>query len=294
MAIRKGQRIIDGCGGIAFTKLHGLGNDYLYIDARVMAPRDWPEVARRMSDRHFGVGADGIILIERGRSTAHRMRIFNADGSEAEMCGNGLRGFAKWLYDRGEAGAEQAVETGAGVLSPRITGVENGRAVMIRVDLGAPRLDLGAVGFAGPAGMSADALAITLDGGETVAARAVSMGNPHLLIFGPLWEEATLHRLGPALERHPWFPQRINVHSVEVVESGKIRVRHWERGSGPTLACGTGVAAALVAAAAAGGTGRKAVVEVPGGSLEAEWGPDDHVYLEGPAVEVFRGYYRPL
>lgn len=270
-----------------------MGNDYLYIDARTMAPRDWRELARRMSDRHFGVGADGIILIERGRSVGHAMRIFNADGSEAEMCGNGLRGFAKWLYDRGEAGSEQAVETGAGVLYPRVTRSENGRAVTIRVDLGQPRLDLDAVGYDGPAGASADALVLPLAGGETVTASAVSMGNPHLVVFGGGWDDATLYRLGPAIERHPWFPRRVNVHAADVIDSGRIRVRHWERGSGPTLACGTGVAATLVAAAASGRTARKAIVEVPGGVLGAEWEANDHVYLEGPAVEVFRGYFRP-
>ncbi|CAB1128528.1 Diaminopimelate epimerase [Candidatus Hydrogenisulfobacillus filiaventi] len=283
---------------IPFTKMHGLGNDYLYIDIRraepVLAELPWPDVARAMSDRHFGVGSDGIILIaptdEPG--CVARMRIFNADGSESEMCGNGLRAMAKWLYDRGEAGARQRILTGAGILEPEVVEVDAvGRARRIRVNMGAPRFrrrDLG---------MSGDPEAEFIDAalpweGEALEATAVSMGNPHAIFFGPLWDTERLASWGPRLEHHPWFTRRVNVHSVEVVDRSHLRMRHWERGAGMTLACGTGAAAAAVAAAVTGRAGRRVTIEVPGGSLLAEWEETSgSVFLTGPAEEVAEGTF---
>ena len=281
-------------GAVRFTKLHGLGNDYLYIDARGMPERDWTDLARRMSDRHFGIGGDGIILVVRSAVAPVGMRIFNADGSESEMCGNGLRGLAKWLYDRGEFGKEQAVETGAGVLYPRVVAVEQGRATQIRVDMGPPRWSRGAIGISvgdPDAPFRDDAIEVE---GEIIRATAVSMGNPHLIIFGPLWDDERLARLGPRLERHPWFPRRINVHSVAVESRTAIRMRHWERGAGATLACGTGVAAAVAVASASGRTDTRVTVSVPGGELVAEYvAASGHMVLTGPAVEVGEGIYAP-
>ncbi len=289
-----------GAGGVnsgvevRFTKLHGLGNDYLYIDARALPEGDWADLARRMSDRHFGVGADGIILIVSSAVAPVGMRIFNADGSESEMCGNGLRGLAKWLYDRGVLGKEQAVETGAGVLYPTVVAVDQGRATRIRVDMGPPRWSRAAIGIsAGDPDAPFRDQAVEV-GGENVRATAVSMGNPHLIVFGPLWDDERLARLGPGLERHPWFPRRINVHSVAVESWGVIRMRHWERGAGATMACGTGVAAAVAAASTGGLTANRVTVHVPGGVLMAEHDTQNgHMFLEGPAVEVCEGIYAP-
>jgi diaminopimelate epimerase len=281
-------------GPIAFTKMHGCGNDYLYIDVRRWPgweQVDWSAVAIQMSDRHFGVGSDGIILIAPSAVAPVRMRIFNSDGSESEMCGNGLRAMAKWLYDRGEMGAEQAIETGAGVLHPRVVASQGGRATWIRVDMGMPRWTRGAVGMTDDPDAPATAVTVQTQG-ETWTGTGVSMGNPHLVIFGPRWDEETMARRGAALERHPLFPQRINVHSVEVVDPEHLKMRHWERGAGLTLACGTGVCAATVAGVLTGQSRRQVLVEVPGGQLKAEWDEaTGHVFLEGPAVEVCQGTF---
>ncbi|MCL4520839.1 MAG: diaminopimelate epimerase [Firmicutes bacterium] len=276
---------------IRFTKMHGLGNDYLYIDARDMVGQDWPQLAQAMSDRHFGVGADGIILIVPSDQAPVGMRIFNQDGSESEMCGNGLRAMAKWLFDRGQGGLEQAIETGAGVLYPQVVEVKEQKAVRIRVDMGRPQWTRQALGITvGSAedGFREQTIAV---GEERVTASAVSMGNPHLIVFGPLWDDSQLCRLGPRLEHHPWFSRRINVHSVEVKTPERLSMRHWERGAGPTLACGTGVAAAVALAYEDKKTGPRVQVTVPGGELVAEVAQDGRILLEGPAVEVFEGVY---
>ena len=282
-----------GSEGIRFTKMHGLGNDYLYIDARELPDQNWPELARAMSDRHFGVGADGIILIVRSNRAPVGMRIFNLDGSESEMCGNGLRAMAKWLFDRGQLGRLQDIETGAGVLHPEIVDVENGKAVRIRVDMGAARWTRADLGIVVGAPNDTFQNQPVVVGDITVVGTGVSMGNPHFIVFGPLWDDRQLYQMGPSLETHPLFSRRINVHCVEVNAPDRIRMRHWERGSGPTLACGTGVAAAVSAAAASGLTESRVQVTVPGGSLTAEIADDGRVFLEGPAVEVFEGVYRP-
>ncbi|MCY0865814.1 MAG: diaminopimelate epimerase [Sulfobacillus sp.] len=276
-----------------FTKLHGLGNDYLYFDAREGGPwPDWSAFARAISDRHFGVGADGIIVIEPSTTAEVRMRIFNADGSESEMCGNGLRALAKWLYDRGWAGTRQLIETGAGLLAPEIVETEGGKATRIRVNMGPPRFRRKDIGMLGDPDAEALDEAVTVDG-RRFSLTCASMGNPHAMIFGPLMDEATLAHYGSRIETDPLFPRRVNVHSVEVRDPGHIRMRHWERGAGLTLACGTGVAATLAAAHYTGRTGPRVEVEVPGGILEAEWEnpPTGPIYLTGPAVEVFSGTY---
>lgn len=283
---------------IPFTKMHGLGNDYLYIDLRfgtVPTELPWSAVAQAMSDRHFGAGADGIILIAASEVADARMRILNADGSESEMCGNGLRALAKWLFDRGLAGARQRIQTGAGILQPEVVEVDSaGRARLIRVNMGRPQLTAGAIGLEG---LPPDAPAHDLELevlGERLRFTGVSMGNPHAIFFGPLWDQRQLETWGPAIERHPRFPRRINVHAVTVEAPDHLRMVHWERGAGRTLACGTGAAAALVAAAASGRTARAARIDVPGGSLRGEWDPaDDAVYLVGPAQEVYQGVFQP-
>ncbi|PSR36049.1 MAG: diaminopimelate epimerase [Sulfobacillus thermosulfidooxidans] len=279
---------------LRFTKMHGLGNDYLYIDIRDMADQPdsvWSHYAVLMSDRHFGVGADGIILIARSNVAPVRMRIFNADGSESEMCGNGLRALAKWLFDRGQFQSGQAVETGAGLLYPEIVSQEGGRARIIRVDMGPPRLTRQDMGMTGQP--DAHCLEEPLDvNGEVYSMTCVSMGNPHVIIFGPLWDEDTMAKRGAAIEHHPLFSRRTNVHSVEVEDYTHLKIRHWERGAGLTLACGTGVAASTVAAVLTQRTARQVTVSVPGGTLEALWDEaTGHVFLTGPAQEVCEGTF---
>ncbi len=278
---------------VAFTKVQGLGNDYLFLDgiAAALPPR-LPELARVLSDRHFGPGADGIITMERGAAAPLRMRIWNADGSEAEMCGNGIRGFAKLAYERGYVTAERfAVETGAGVLWPTVL-PEGGRVRRVRVDMGVPRLRRGEVPMTGPA--EDPCLEEPLEvAGRTLAVNAVSMGNPHAVVFVDDVDAMPLGVVGPALERHPVFPQRVNAGFAQVLASDRLRLRVWERGSGETLACGTGACAAVVAAVRTGRGGRRATVELPGGALEVEWAEDGRVFMTGPTVEVYSGVYAP-
>lgn len=279
---------------VRFTKMHGLGNDYLFIDTREMADRDerdWGALAVQMSDRHFGVGSDGIILIAPSERAPVRMRIFNADGSESEMCGNGLRALAKWLYDRGQLGASQVIETGAGLLYPEVLETRDGRATRIRVNMGAPRLTRGAMGMEGDPEAMCMGEPLTVDG-DTFTIYCVSMGNPHVMLFGPMFDVERMASVGSRIERHPAFRHRTNVHSVEVESPSRFRMRHWERGAGLTMACGTGVSAALVAAVLAQGVSREATVTVPGGELEASWDEKTGaVFLTGPAVEVCEGVF---
>lgn len=278
-----------------FTKLHGLGNDYIYLDGlRENLPPEnrWPELSRRMSDRHFGVGADGIILVlPSGTPGARfRMRIFNADGSEAEMCGNGVRAFARYVFEHGLTDAtEIPVETGAGIITPSLI-LEGGVISAIRVDMGVPRLRPEEIPVADWSGNRVVGETLTA-GGRDYAVTCVSMGNPHCVVFVDELAAVDLQREGPALENHPAFPRRTNVEFVRAAGPAELFMRVWERGSGVTLACGTGACAALVAAALNGLTGRDAVIHLDGGDLRVTWAEDGHVYLTGPAEEVFEGEY---
>ena len=277
-----------------FDKLHGLGNDYLYFDARETDAGDeyWGELARHICDRHFGVGADGIILIGRSNSADARMTIYNADGSRSEMCGNGLRALAKWLYDRRLAGRDQIIETDAGLLYPEVVELKGGLAYKIRVNMGRPRFAAKDSGFAAGGDQPFLNEEIFLEDEGKFQASLVSMGNPHLIIFGSLWDEATMAKIGSKLEHHPWFPSRINVHSVEVLDTHHLAIRHWERGAGLTLACGTGAVACAAAAIRLNLALSPLSLDVPGGVLQAEWSGDDTpIYLTGPAEEVFSGRY---
>lgn len=278
-----------------FTKLHGLGNDYVYLDGvtQDLAGFDLPTLARVLSDRHFGVGGDGIILILPSQSADFRMRIFNSDGSEAEMCGNGIRGFAKYVYEHGLTSKTQlAVETGAGIIRPKLLIAHDGRVEKVRVDMGSPRLARAEIPMAGePPDQPVINEALAVDD-ETFTITCVSMGNPHCVVFLDAATDLTafpVSTLGPAIENHRAFPRRTNVEFAIVKEPQRILMRVWERGAGETLACGTGACATLVAAALTGRADRKATVQLPGGELEIEWADDDHVYMTGPAVEVFSG-----
>lgn len=277
---------------LPFTKMQGAGNDYIYINGfreRVSNPA---ELAVKMSDRHFGVGADGLVLILPSATCDARMRMFNADGSEAEMCGNASRCVAKYVYDHGLASKDLiSLETAAGVKLIRLL-FADGSVVGATVDMGRPALDAPSIPVLAPgAGDAVISMPVTVDRQE-YRITAVSMGNPHAALFMADIDNLDLARIGPALENHPVFPQRANIEFVEVLARDRIRMRVWERGSGETLACGTGACAALVACALNGLTGNEADVEMRGGRLHVKWDrSQDHVFLSGPAVTVFKGEY---
>ncbi|GIX47276.1 MAG: diaminopimelate epimerase [Candidatus Tectimicrobiota bacterium] len=271
-----------------FTKMHGLGNDYIYVNGFEETLADPAAVARVVSDRHFGIGSDGLILILPSTRADFRMRIFNADGSEAEMCGNGIRCLAKYVYDHGlTRKTTLQVETGAGILELRLT-VKDGRVEAVRVDMGEPRLQRADIPMQGPAGpVLQEPLHVD---GERFLVTAVSMGNPHCVVFVEDVEGFPVAHWGPRFEHHPAFPRGVNAEFVQVLDPHRLRLRVWERGSGETLACGTGAAAAAVAAHLAGKAERQVTVHLPGGALELEWdAASNHVFMTGPAVEVFRG-----
>jgi diaminopimelate epimerase len=272
-----------------FTKMHGIGNDYVYVSTFDQAPPDDPrQLAVAVSDRHFGIGGDGLIMIMPSERADARMRMFNADGSEGEMCGNGVRCVARYLYDHGLARKEQVtIETGRGILALDLE-FSAGRVQRVRVDMGPPILDPERIPTLLPgrppinASIEVDAL--------VMAVTAVSTGNPHVVIYESDVAAFPLESLGPKLERHPAFPKRVNVHIVEVVGPHEVKMRTWERGSGITLACGTGACAVCVAGVLTGRTARSIVAHLPGGDLELSW-PDDRssIFMTGPAVEVFSG-----
>ena len=272
-----------------FTKMHGIGNDYVYVDCvRSAPPADPAGVARAVSDRHFGIGSDGLILICPSERADARMRMFNADGSESEMCGNGLRCVAKFVYDHGIARKPRlAIETGRGILSVDLE-VANDKVSRVRVNMGAPILQASDIPTKLPGDPPVNApLEVA---GETFAVTCVSMGNPHAVAYVSDVEALSLETLGPKVEHHPAFPRRVNAHFVQVHAPNEVTMRTWERGSGITLACGTGACAVCVAGVLTGKTARKLLAHLPGGDLELEWSEaDNHVYMTGPATEVFSG-----
>jgi diaminopimelate epimerase len=270
-----------------FIKMHGIGNDYVYIDCFRETVPEPEKLAIHVSDRHFGVGGDGLILIMPSDQADARMRIFNADGSEAQMCGNGIRCLAKYVYESGISRKPAiAVETLAGVLSLQLI-TANGVVEQVTVDMGTPRLRRQDIPMRG-AGDRVLGEQLTA-GDREFAVTCVSMGNPHCVIYVDDVAQFPVTHYGPLLERHAQFPQRTNVEWVERLNRREIRQRTWERGSGETLACGTGACAATVASVLNGKTDRTVTVHLLGGDLEIEWAADEHVYMTGPAVEVFRG-----
>ncbi len=272
-----------------FTKMHGLGNDYVYVSLFDQSLAvDPARLAIIVSDRHFGVGADGLILIMPSDRADARMRMFNADGSEGEMCGNGVRCVAKYVYDHGiTRNNPVTIETGRGVLTLELE-VSGGRVERVRVDMGPPILEPSAIPTLLEGCPPLDApLSI---GDRAFPVTAVSMGNPHAVIHVPDVAGFPLETIGPQIERHPAFPRRVNVHFVEILSFNEVQMRTWERGSGITLACGTGACAVCVAGVLTGRTGRRIVARLPGGSLELEWpANDESVFMTGPATEVFSG-----
>jgi diaminopimelate epimerase len=280
-----------------FVKMHGIGNDYVYVDCvRNPPPADPVALARAVSDRHFGIGSDGLILVCPSEKADARMRMFNADGSEAEMCGNGLRCVAKFVYDKGIARKPQLkIETGRGVLTVDLE-VKNDKVSRATVNMGEPILKSADI----PTTLGGDPpieakLKMGYSDGPTPRVTCVSMGNPHAVLYGgdellQTGDGDPLVALGPKIERDPHFPRRTNVHFVKVHSPSEVTMRTWERGSGITLACGTGAAAVCVAGVLTGRTGRKILAHLPGGDLELHWSEADNcVYKTGPATEVFTG-----
>jgi diaminopimelate epimerase len=272
-----------------FTKMHGIGNDYVYVSTfDQKAPANPAQLAVTMSDRHFGIGGDGLILIVPSERADARMRMFNADGSEGEMCGNGVRCVAKYLFDHGlTRKSAVTIETGRGVLALDLE-VHDGRVQRVRVDMGRPILEPSLIPtlLAGQPPVD-QPLRV---GDHEFAVTAVSTGNPHAVIYVDDVAAFPLESLGPQIEHHPAFPRRVNVHVVQVLTARELQMRTWERGSGITLACGTGACAVCVAGVLTQRTERSILAHLPGGDLELAW-PDDHasVFMTGPATEVFSG-----
>jgi diaminopimelate epimerase len=276
-----------------FVKMHGAGNDYVYIDGFQEAISDPAALAIAVSNRNFGIGSDGLILILPSALADVKMRMFNSDGSEAEMCGNGVRCVAKYAYDHGLVAKEVVtVETGAGVLTLQLYPNAAGRIEKVRVNMGLPRLTRGEIPLTGdPVAQVVNEPLSILD--QTFAITCVSMGNPHCVIFVDDVENFPVAKYGPLIEHHPLFPRRTNVEFVEVRSCSEVRQRTWERGAGETLACGTGASAVVVAGVLTGRTERVIKNILTGGELEMEWSADGSVFMTGPAVEVFSGEYHP-
>lgn len=276
-----------------FTKMHGAGNDYVYINGFEERVDDPVILAQRVSNRNFGIGSDGLILILPSEQADVKMRMFNADGSEAEMCGNGIRCVAKYAYDHGLVKKLQIeVETGNGVLPLQLFTNAAGLVDRVQVNMGAPRLARSQLPMIGIEEEMAIGIELPL-GDDRLEITCVSMGNPHCVIFVDDVEDCGLETIGPQIENHEWFPQRINVEFVEVVSPNEVKQRTWERGAGETLACGTGASAVTVAGVLTGRTERKIVNHLRGGDLKMEWLEEGPVMMTGPAVEVFSGDFNP-
>jgi diaminopimelate epimerase len=278
---------------LRFTKMHGLGNDYVYVTLFDQQVSDPPALARVISDRHRGVGGDGLIIVGPPEvPDAHvRMVVYNADGSRAEMCGNGLRCVAKLAYEHGLARVNpMRVQTDRGVLAAELTLDEAGRVREVRADMGPPILEPARIPVrAGGNRVVAHPLPLE---GVTLSVTCVSLGNPHAVFFEPELARVPLREWGPKIERHPLFPDRTNVHFAQVVRRDFVGMITWERGSGVTQACGTGACAVCVAGVLNGLTDRRVTVRLPGGQLKIEWDEQsDHVFLSGPAEEVFTGQW---
>ena len=280
-----------------FVKMHGAANDYVYVDCfDEQAPADPAALAPRIADRHRGVGGDGLVLVLPSTRAAARMRMFNADGSESEMCGNGVRCVAHLVVSRGHAAeGPVTIETGRGVLTLEVTRTGD-RTSRVRVDMGEPLLDAAEIPVAGT-GRVVDAACPALGPSEPwweacgldPRMTCVSMGNPHVVFFCRDVSRVPLETVGPRIETAAIFPRRVNVHFVEVVSRSHVRMRTWERGSGITMACGTGASAVCVAGVLTGRTDRTIAADLPGGRLELEWTAGGHVLMTGPAEEVFEG-----
>jgi diaminopimelate epimerase len=271
-----------------FTKMHGIGNDYIYVNCLNQSVNDPSGVARFVSDRHFGIGSDGLVLILPSETADFRMRMLNSDGSESEMCGNAIRCVGKYVYDNGLTAKKTVnIETLAGIKVLELT-VENDKVTMVKVDMGEPILNPKDI----PVISEKDRFIsepVTVDD-KTFNVTCVSMGNPHAVSYIDSVSSFPLEVIGPKMETHRLFPRKVNAEFVEVIDRTTLKMRVWERGAGETLACGTGACAVLVASVLNGLCERKATIKLLGGDLFIEWNEkDNHVYMTGPATKVFDG-----
>lgn len=280
---------------IKFTKMEGLGNDYVYVDCTKQNLENASNLAKIISDRHFGVGSDGLILIKSSRKADFRMQMFNSDGTEAEMCGNGIRCVGKYVYDKGLTDKTTLkIETLAGIKVLNLN-VEGGKVKTVKVDMGEPILDYKLIPakdgkvYKSKDGIKFYKVNINIEG-DLKELTCVSMGNPHGIDFANNIEKLKIEKFGPIIEVDEHFPNKVNAEFIEILDKHNIKMRVWERGAGETLACGTGACASVVASFLNGYTERNVTVELLGGKLEIEWNKEDnHVYMTGPAETVFEG-----
>jgi diaminopimelate epimerase len=274
-----------------FFKMQGLGNDYVYIDCiNGKEPIDIKNLTNRLSNRHFGVGSDGLILLCRSKAADLKMRMFNSDGSEAQMCGNGIRCVAKLAYELGLICEEiTTIETLSGIKTLKLN-IVNGKVKTVEVDMGAPILEATKIPVSSSAKIEDKKVKAEVKvKNKKIELTCVSMGNPHAVTFVNNIKNFKVAEYGPILENADIFPEKANIEFVEVVDKNNIKMRVWERGSGETLACGTGACSSVVASRLNGYTDRKVNVQLLGGNLEIEWKPNNHVHMTGPAVTVFKG-----
>ena len=271
-----------------FAKYHGLGNDFVLVDATRQELPDFSRAARAVCDRRFGIGADGLILLWPLDKENVKMRIFNSDGSEAEMCGNASRCVPLFLQEKGFTTTPHlTLHTLAG---PIVTDIIDPAERLVRVDMGVPRLTRGEIPVQGNATEKAIEVPLEVNG-QSLTGTAVSMGNPHFVIFVPDISQIALEKIGPQIETHPFFPRKTNVEFVQVIDEHTLRMRVWERGAGITQACGTGACATLVAAVLTGHSQPQADILLDGGTLHIEWPQQAHVWMTGPAQKVYEGVY---
>ena len=264
-----------------FTKMQGCGNDYIYVNAMEERVESPGRLAKAVSDRHFGIGADGLILIGASKTADFSMEMYNADGSKGAMCGNGIRCVGKYAYDHHIVEKKEFdVETKAGIKHLKVTD-EGGKAALITVDMGIPEVT----------GEVPEPIVVD---GRSYEFIGISMGNPHAIYYMDEIDDLDLEAIGPAFETHERFPERTNSEFIQVVDRSHLRMRVWERGSGETWACGTGATASAVASVLSGRTENTVEVELKGGTLQITWDRESgHVYMTGPAVEVFQGEFQP-
>jgi len=277
---------------INFVKMHGLGNDFILIDClhKSLGNSSFLSyLTKQLCNRNFGIGADGLILILPSSKADLRMRIFNFDGSEAEMCGNGIRCFAKYAYENKIVTKSKfTVETLAGIIIPELT-ISNNKILGVKVNMGIPKLRRRDIPMAGEDTPTVVDETLKINPEQIFKITCVSMGNPHCIIFVDDVQSIPVDEIGPKIENHPFFPEKTNVEFIHILNRKEINFRVWERGVGETLACGTGACASLVASVLNKKTDRKATIHLPGGDLDIQWANDKHIYMTGPAELVFKG-----
>lgn len=273
-----------------FTKMHGCGNDYIYVDGskEQIPAEDKPELVKRLSDRHFGIGGDGVIFINPSKEADFEMEMYNMDGTRAEMCGNGIRCVAKYVYDKGLIDQRNISIVSCGKVKYLELNVENGKVSTVKVNMGSPILRASDIPVVAD---SEEVIAERIEVGEEIyEMTCVSMGNPHAVVFLEDVVSLPIEKIGPLFENHVRFPKRTNIEFVKVLDSETIEMRVWERGTGETLACGTGACASVVACILNGLTGEQVTVKLLGGNLQIRWDRDENlVYMTGPATTVFEG-----